>query len=110
MIILFNLMINVSVVPAKCIIPLSIVTIQVASFMMCQQSSILVLFIKLRPFLISKLNTGFCTLKNAVSLETTAGCTKVTYEEQKEWLLKNTSYFTEEVAGDLNSTEGMEDL
>jgi hypothetical protein len=33
-----------------------------------------------------------------------------TYEEQKEWLLKNTTYFTEEVAGDLNSTEGMEDL
>jgi len=33
-----------------------------------------------------------------------------TYEEQKEWLLKNTSYFVEEVAGDLNSTEGMEDL
>jgi hypothetical protein len=33
-----------------------------------------------------------------------------TYEEQKEWLLKNTSYFSEEVAGDLNSTETMEDL
>jgi hypothetical protein len=33
-----------------------------------------------------------------------------TYEEQKEWLLKNTAYFTEEVASDLNSTESMEDL
>ena len=33
-----------------------------------------------------------------------------TYEEQKEWLLKNTSYFSEEVAGNLNSTETMEDL
>ncbi len=33
-----------------------------------------------------------------------------TYEEQKEWLLKNTTYFSEEVAGDLNSTEKMEDL
>ena len=32
------------------------------------------------------------------------------YEEQKEWLLKNTSYFTEEVANDLNSTESMDDL
>ena len=33
-----------------------------------------------------------------------------TYEEQKEWLLKNTAYFTEEVVSDLNSTETMEDL
>jgi hypothetical protein len=33
-----------------------------------------------------------------------------TYEEQKEWLLKNTSYFSEEVVSDLNSTESMEDL
>ena len=32
------------------------------------------------------------------------------YEEQKEWLLKNTAYFTEEVASDLNSTESMDDL
>jgi hypothetical protein len=33
-----------------------------------------------------------------------------TYEEQKEWLLKNTSYFAEEVVNDLNSTETMEDV
>jgi hypothetical protein len=33
-----------------------------------------------------------------------------TYEEQKEWLLKNTAYFSEEVASDLNSTETMDDL
>jgi hypothetical protein len=33
-----------------------------------------------------------------------------TYEEQKEWLLKNTAYFLEEVVNDLNSTETMEDL
>jgi hypothetical protein len=33
-----------------------------------------------------------------------------TYEEQKEWLLKNTTYFSEEVVNDLNSTESMEDL
>jgi hypothetical protein len=33
-----------------------------------------------------------------------------TYEEQKEWLLKNTSYFSEEVVNDLNSTESMEDV
>ena len=33
-----------------------------------------------------------------------------TYEEQKEWLLKNTNYFAEEVAMELNSTETMEDL
>lgn len=33
-----------------------------------------------------------------------------TYEEQKEWLLKNTAYFAEEVVNDLNSTETMEDV
>lgn len=33
-----------------------------------------------------------------------------TYEEQKEWLLKNTDYFSEEVALDLNSTETMQDI
>lgn len=32
------------------------------------------------------------------------------YEEQKEWLLKNTNYFSEEVAMELNSTETMQDL
>lgn len=33
-----------------------------------------------------------------------------TYEDQKEWLLKNTNYFSEDVALDLNSTESMQDL
>jgi hypothetical protein len=33
-----------------------------------------------------------------------------TYEEQKEWLLKNTSYFVEESVNDLNVNETMEDL
>lgn len=33
-----------------------------------------------------------------------------TYEEQKEWLLKNTDYFSEDVALDLNSTETMQDI
>jgi hypothetical protein len=33
-----------------------------------------------------------------------------TYEEQKEFLLKNTNYFAEGVAVDLNSTETMQDL
>lgn len=32
------------------------------------------------------------------------------YEEQKEWLLKNTNYFAEDVALDLNSTETMQDI
>ena len=32
------------------------------------------------------------------------------YEEQKKWLLENTSLFTEETAEDLRSTETMEDL
>lgn len=33
-----------------------------------------------------------------------------TYEEQKEWLLRNTPYFAEEGVGDLDGTETMEDL
>ena len=33
-----------------------------------------------------------------------------TYEEQKEWLWKNTAYFTEESVDDLKSTETMEDI
>jgi hypothetical protein len=32
------------------------------------------------------------------------------YEEQKKWLLENTSLFTEETADDLRSNESMEDL
>lgn len=32
------------------------------------------------------------------------------YEEQKEWLWKNTSYFVEEGVSDLNSSETMEDI
>lgn len=33
-----------------------------------------------------------------------------TYEEQKEWLLKNTAYFAEETVNDLAPSETMEDL
>lgn len=33
-----------------------------------------------------------------------------TYEEQKEWLLKNTAYFQEETADDLRMNETMEDI
>jgi hypothetical protein len=35
---------------------------------------------------------------------------RTTYEEQKEWLLKNTAYFSEEVIDDLRVNEQMEDL
>ena len=61
------MVISASVVPAKCNNPESIVTKHMDLFIKCQACDSDVLLIKLRPFLISKLNVGLLILKNPVS-------------------------------------------